>query len=190
MSLVISIEILIVISMWFGNRMRRSVGVPRGFLSYGVLKILNQKPMSGSELMEEIEKRTGWKPSPGSIYPLLARLQEESFVEEVKSDESGLKRFKLTDKGQTLLAEYDKRREVFKRKFHHMRRFEHMLHRELDEDLYQSSTKLLESLEKISPHLKGEATKEAKEKIRSILTRASDEIEEIRKNIETAGKGS
>jgi DNA-binding PadR family transcriptional regulator len=175
---------------WLGNHMKRSVGVPRGFLSYGVLKILNQQPMSGSELMEEIEKRTGWKPSPGSIYPLLARLQGESFVEEVESEEPGLKRFKLTDKGQTLLTEYDNRREVFRQKIHHMRRFEHMLHRELDEDLYQSSTKLLESIEKINPYLRSEKTNEAKEKIRSILTKASDEIEEIRKSYETVDKGS
>ena len=188
----ISVEISKVICMNYhhGNWMKRSDGVPRGFLSYGVLKILNQKPMSGSELMEEIEKRTGWKPSPGSIYPLLSRLQAEGFVEEVESEEPGLKRFKLTTKGQTLLTEYDNRREVFKRKFHHMRRFDHMLHRELDEDLYQSSAKLLESLEKISPYLRSEKTDEAKEKIRSILVKAIDEIEEIRKNFKPVDKGS
>jgi DNA-binding PadR family transcriptional regulator len=173
-----------------GSWTKRSVGFPRGFLLYGVLKILDQKPMSGSELMEEIENRTGWKPSPGSIYPLLGRLQGEGFVEEIQSDEPGLKRFKLTDKGQTLLAEHDNRREVFRRKLHSMRRLEHMLHRELDEDLYQSSTKLLESLEKISPLLRGEKTKEAKEKIRSILTRATGEVEEMRKSFEPVDKGS
>jgi len=96
--------------------MKRSVGVPRGFLSYGVLKILNQKAMSGSEIMEEIEKLTGWKPSPGSVYPLLARLREEGFVEEVITDEAGLKRFRLSNKGRALLAKYDDKKEVFRKK--------------------------------------------------------------------------
>jgi DNA-binding PadR family transcriptional regulator len=32
--------------------------VPKGFLRYQVLKLLNEKPMSGSELMSEIEKQT------------------------------------------------------------------------------------------------------------------------------------
>jgi hypothetical protein len=71
-----------------------------------------------------------------------------------------------------------------------MRRFEHMLHRELVEELYQSSAKLLDSLEKVSPYLRSEKTDETKEKVRSILTRAADEIEELRKSYEAADKGS
>ena len=53
--------------------------------------------MSGSELMEEIEKHTGghWKPSPGSIYPLLSWLQDNGYIKELPS-ENGLKRYELT----------------------------------------------------------------------------------------------
>jgi len=83
--------------------------VPKGFIRYHVLEALNQKPMSGSELMEEIEKHTGgcWKPSPGSIYPLLAWLQDNSYVKELPS-ENGLKRYELTESGKALLAEQEK----------------------------------------------------------------------------------
>jgi len=169
---------------------KRSVGVPRGFLSYGVLKILNQKAMSGSEIMEEIEKLTGWKPSPGSVYPLLARLREEGFVEELITDETGLKRFRLSNNGRALLAKYDDKKEVFRKKMHCMKRFEHMLHRELDEDLYQSSTKLLESIERINSLIKREGAEKVKEKVRLILTQASKEIEELIKSCETNIKGS
>ena len=44
--------------------------------------------MSGSEIMEELEKRTGgrWKPSPGSVYPLLAWLLESGYTEEVPKE--------------------------------------------------------------------------------------------------------
>ena len=55
------------------SRKSRSVGVPRGLLKFLVLKMINEKPMSGVEIVEEIEKQTGsWKPSSGSIYPLLS----------------------------------------------------------------------------------------------------------------------
>ncbi|MBS7614439.1 PadR family transcriptional regulator [Candidatus Bathyarchaeota archaeon] len=169
--------------------MKRSVGVPRGFLSYGVLKILNQKAMSGSEIMGEIKKLTGWKPSPGSVYLLLARLHEEGFVEEIMSDETCLKRFRLSKSGQVLLAEYDDKKEVFQKKMHCMKRFEHMLHRELDEDLFQQSTKLLESLERINSLIKKGGAEKVKEKVRLILTRASAEIEELTESYGNTVKG-
>ena len=96
------------------NWLRHNAMVPKGFLRYHVLEALNQKPMSGSELMEEIHKHTGgnWKPSPGSIYPLLAWLQDNSFVKELPT-ENGFKRYELTKSGKELLAEQTKIREKF-----------------------------------------------------------------------------
>lgn len=89
--------------------------VPKGFIRYHVLEALNEKPMSGSELMEEIEKHTGgfWKPSPGSIYPLLAWLQENGYVKELPA-ENGLKRCELTETGKDLLAEQERMRNKFR----------------------------------------------------------------------------
>ncbi len=86
--------------------MRHTAMVPKGFLRYHVLKALNEKPMSGSEIMERIEKHTGglWKPSPGSIYPLLSWLQDNSYVKELPT-EDGLKRYELTQSGKALLEE-------------------------------------------------------------------------------------
>jgi len=84
--------------------------VPKGFLHCQVLELLNGKPLSGSEIMSEIEKKTNgsWKPSPGSVYPLLAWLQDNGYIREVPSEESGIKRYMLTDKGRQLLEEQHK----------------------------------------------------------------------------------
>ena len=97
------------------NWMRHTAMVPKGFIRYHVLEALNEKPMSGSELMEEIEKQTGgfWKPSPGSIYPLLAWLQDNGYVKELPS-ENGLKRYELTQNGKSLLEEQKKIRKKFR----------------------------------------------------------------------------
>jgi DNA-binding PadR family transcriptional regulator len=69
--------------------------------------------MSGSEIINEIEKRTDgqWKPSPGSIYPLLAWLQDNSYIKELPAEQEGegMRRYTLTDKGKVLL---DQQREI------------------------------------------------------------------------------
>ena len=96
------------------NWLRHNAMVPKGFLRYHVLQALNQKSMSGSELMDEIHEHTGgnWKPSPGSIYPLLAWLQDNAYVKELPT-ENGFKRYELNQNGKDLLDEQTKIREKF-----------------------------------------------------------------------------
>ena len=91
-----------------GDRwMRRTAGVPRGLLRFLVLNLLMEKPMSGVEIVEEIERETGgrWKPSPGSTYPLLAWFQEKGYTRESPAGESGMKRYVLTAEGKTYFQE-------------------------------------------------------------------------------------
>jgi DNA-binding PadR family transcriptional regulator len=66
--------------------------------------MLAKKPMSGVEIVEVITKETGgrWIPSSGSVYPLLAGLQDRGFTIELHSEEMGLKRYALTAKGKAL----------------------------------------------------------------------------------------
>jgi DNA-binding PadR family transcriptional regulator len=87
--------------------MRRPPSVPRGLLRFLVLKLLTEKSLSGAEIVEEIERETEgrWKPSPGSIYPLLASLQERGYTNESPPGESGMKRYVLTAKGRTYFKE-------------------------------------------------------------------------------------
>jgi DNA-binding PadR family transcriptional regulator len=68
--------------------------------------MLSEKPMSGMEIIEEIETKTGsWKPSPGSIYPLLAWLVKKGFTKELPRDEMGSKRYVFTEKGKKFLQQ-------------------------------------------------------------------------------------
>ncbi|MEM2088116.1 MAG: PadR family transcriptional regulator [Thermoproteota archaeon] len=97
----------------FGHWIRHTACAPKGLLRYLVLEMLSKKPMSGSEIMDKIEETTRgeWRPSPGSIYPLLTWLQEKGFVKVLPKDENGVKRYELTTKGRELLEERGKIRE-------------------------------------------------------------------------------
>jgi DNA-binding PadR family transcriptional regulator len=67
--------------------------------------MLREKPMSGTEIVEKIEKQTegNWKPSPGSIYPLLAWLSDKGFTRELPRDQDGFKRYCFTEQGNKFL---------------------------------------------------------------------------------------
>jgi len=88
--------------------LRHTASVPKGLLKFYVFKLLKDKPMSGSEIMLEIEKQTGgrWKPSPGSVYPLLTWLRESGYAEELPREVTGVKRYMLTEKGAKFFGEH------------------------------------------------------------------------------------
>jgi DNA-binding PadR family transcriptional regulator len=123
-SMMISMMISKVIQMHeHRHEMRHMAMVPKGFLRYQVLKLLSEKPMSGSEIMGEMERMTNgrWKPSPGSIYPLLAWMQDKGYVREVKEQEVGVRRYALTDEGRTLLEEDSKVQKELSERYRHFR---------------------------------------------------------------------
>lgn len=70
-----------------------------------VLALLSEEPRHGYAIMTELAERSGgmWRPSPGSVYPVLQQLQDEGLVTSTESD--GKKVFALTDSGQSLVAE-------------------------------------------------------------------------------------
>ena len=69
--------------------------------------------MSGTEIMDVIEKETKgrWKPSPGSVYPHLAWLQEVGYTKEMPAEEAGTKRYILTKQGEKFFEEQTKLKE-------------------------------------------------------------------------------
>jgi len=106
----------------FRHWMKHMAMVPKGFLRYQVLKLLDEKSMSGSEIMSEIEKQTNgrWRPSPGSIYPLLSWLEDKGYIREAAEKEAGIKRYTLTDQGKVFLQEHIKKHEEMRKRFRHL----------------------------------------------------------------------
>jgi DNA-binding PadR family transcriptional regulator len=54
----------------------------RGMLGFLILFLLSKKPMHGQEIADELAKRRGDRPSPGTIYPALKSLKYAGFVSE------------------------------------------------------------------------------------------------------------
>lgn len=73
----------------------------RGMLSFLLLFLISKKPMSGQELAEELEKRKGEKPSPGTIYPALKGLKEHNLIKEKKEGKSII--YSITTEGKESL---------------------------------------------------------------------------------------
>ncbi|OBJ66792.1 PadR family transcriptional regulator, partial [Mycobacterium asiaticum] len=73
----------------------------RGDVRAAILTLLNERPMHGYEMIQEIAERSNglWKPSPGSVYPTLQLLADEGLITANDSDGSK-KLFELTDDGR------------------------------------------------------------------------------------------
>ena len=68
-------------------------------------KALDEGPKSGYSLMKYIRDKTGTKPSPGSIYPLLDQLKKERLVEAKTIGRSHEYRLTAAGKQKTALIE-------------------------------------------------------------------------------------
>lgn len=53
----------------------------RGMLSFYILWLLSKRAMNGQEISEELGKRRGTKPTPGTLYPALKELRTRGLVE-------------------------------------------------------------------------------------------------------------
>lgn len=70
----------------------------RGLLSFTILWLLTKRDMYGQELADELEKRRGTRPTPGTLYPALKELVKSNLVE---VREEGRKRvYRLTEEGR------------------------------------------------------------------------------------------
>ena len=74
----------------------------RGMLGFLILFILSKKPMHGQEIADEIGRRKGEKPSPGTIYPAIKNLRELGFIT-IDEKEGKTIVYTLTEKGQNAL---------------------------------------------------------------------------------------
>jgi DNA-binding PadR family transcriptional regulator len=72
----------------------------RGDVRLALLRLLAEEPHNGYQLMQAIEERSQglWRPSPGSVYPTLAQLEDEGLIRSAEAD--GTRRFEITDAGR------------------------------------------------------------------------------------------
>lgn len=95
------------------NEWLKRVGssVPRGFSRYFILDLLKNRTCTGKEIINiAIEQSNGiWRPSPGLIYPLLKRLQEEELIEEKDN------KYKITIKGKSTTEDLDTINDIVKK---------------------------------------------------------------------------
>jgi len=171
--------------------MRHTAFAPKGLLRYRVLEMLSQKPMSGSEIMDRIEEETrgAWRPSPGSIYPLLTWLHEKGFVKALPRDEGGVKRYELTEKGRKLLEDKGKIREKLVERMTSfpllvppplfMRRFPEG---RIDE-LHDPLRRLFIALRDFTALPREKVSKECLAEVGRVLGEAAEKIEELNKKI-------
>lgn len=69
----------------------------RGLLSFTLLWVLSKREMYGQELADELERRRGTRPNPGTLYPALSELEKNGFVDARK--EGRKKIYTLTSDG-------------------------------------------------------------------------------------------
>ncbi|MFH1637439.1 MAG: PadR family transcriptional regulator [Candidatus Woesearchaeota archaeon] len=77
-----------------------------GQLRFAVIGVLIKGKKSGYDIIKDIEKESGWKPSYGSLYPLLDKLKSEGYVKSEKKGKKNL--YALTFKGKMLLLSLKK----------------------------------------------------------------------------------
>ncbi len=67
----------------------------KGFLSFLILWSISKQAMNGAAIAEELARRRGTKPSPGTLYPALHELQRRGLIEA-----NDTKTYNLTSKGK------------------------------------------------------------------------------------------
>lgn len=90
-----------------GRRRDRRGSHGRGDVKSAVIALLVEQPRHGYELIQEISARTdgAWQPSPGSVYPTIAALQDGGLVQ-VNEDDSGRRVVTLTDAGSAYARDH------------------------------------------------------------------------------------
>ncbi len=80
--------------------------IPRGLLRHVIVRLLLSGDMTGSDIMRILDERSEgfWRPSPGSIYPLLSSLEDEGIIKTVKT-EGRSKTYSLSKGGRSRIKE-------------------------------------------------------------------------------------
>ncbi len=168
------------------ERIKQTSGVPKGLLQLLVLKLLADKALAGAEIVEKIEDETSgfWKPSPGSIYPLLAKLHDKGYTNESRIENNGMKRYILTDEGKTFFEKQVKFGQKFLKKLEYLSPifiggFQTNINHENLNIVGESAKKLVKMFINTRTTIKNNLTKQDAEKIAEILNDCTKQLEKI-----------
>lgn len=86
---------------WRGGRM-----FEQGDLKYVILRMLDEKPRHGYEIIKALEERMGghYTPSAGTVYPTLQLLEDQGLVRGVETE--GRRVYHITPEGEAFLDEH------------------------------------------------------------------------------------
>lgn len=92
---------------WARGYRRRGGRVKRGNVRAAALALFAEESMNGYQIIQQISERSGglWQPSPGSVYPALAQLEDEGLIA-LQDAAGGRRAYGLTENGRTYVAEH------------------------------------------------------------------------------------
>jgi DNA-binding PadR family transcriptional regulator len=163
--------------------------VPKGFLRHQLLEKLKEKPMSGSEIMTELESETKgyWRPSPGSIYPLLAWLQDQGLITEAERTTSGIRRYTITDAGKSFLQTETKSREEINKHLQNLQGFRgpwYGFQGEEARETGKAAREFFRAVRDLHHELRRQNSKERMDEAKRALEDATKHIQEITKKLQ------
>lgn len=152
-----------------------------GDLRLWLLKLIDDRPRHGYDVIAALEEQfLGiYSPSPGTVYPRLAALEQEGLIE-VETESEGRKVYRLTDTGRDeLAARSEEVRELGAR----LSRSARDIARDIREDVRSSVRDLRREVIRAANDVRREerrVTRTARESARGARTAARDASQEIR----------
>ena len=157
----------------FRGRMGRMF--EQGDLKYVILRLLEEKPRHGYEIIKELEDRFGgaYSPSPGTVYPTLTMLEDLGYAKAAQ-DEGGRKVYEITPEGSAYLKEHSTTVDtIFERIARFMEGF-------LDTPMMDVNTAFRRVARSTYGHASKNVNDETKlQRIKEILDRAATELEQL-----------
>jgi DNA-binding PadR family transcriptional regulator len=142
-------------------------------MKYVILKVLQDKPRHGYELMKELEERMHgcYSPSPGTVYPTLQWLEDEGLV--ASKEVEGKKVYEITDQGRKFLAEH---RDVVDEIFARVEEAVERVAGAAMADVNRAMGRLVKAVFRTGWRARDDA---ARKQVSEILSRAADEVEAL-----------
>jgi DNA-binding PadR family transcriptional regulator len=137
-----------------------------------ILLLLAEEPRNGYQLMQTIEERSDgeWRPSPGSVYPVLSQLEDEALIRATEQD--GAKLFELTDAGRKYVEDAETETppwETSEEEDHPFRQLRHLI-----PEIARASAHVIQSGDEAQVAKAIDTLKDARRKLYRILAEEED----------------